>query len=158
MFLKINEEMKQRLIKLCCRKNGYIHSNRDTKSFIKNNDAELYDYLCGIVDLTEYNDNIKEVICKDMKEHFFDKIIVTDKENRIIKIYDNGLTETTFDKLTFHFTCDYAKCIANMEHDLFHQTRKGKHNNYDFIFDKDYIEPILIPLEDIKGLDIYDNL
>ena len=31
-------------------------------------------------------------------------------------------------------------------------------NNYDFIFDKDYIEPILIPLEDIKGLDIYDNL
>ena len=62
MFLKISEEMKQRLIKLCCRKNGSIHNNRDTKSFIKNNDAELYDYLCGIVDLTEYDDNIKEVI------------------------------------------------------------------------------------------------
>ena len=29
--------------------------------------------------------NIKEVICKDTKEHFFDKIIVTDKENHIIK-------------------------------------------------------------------------
>ena len=39
-----------------------VHNNRDTKSFIKNNDAELYDYLCGIVDLTEYDDNIKEVI------------------------------------------------------------------------------------------------
>ena len=47
---------------MCCRKNGAIHNNRDTKSFIKNNDAELYDYLCGVVDLTEYDDNIKEVI------------------------------------------------------------------------------------------------
>ena len=47
---------------MCCRKNGAIHNNRDTKSFIKNNDAELYDYLCGIVDLNEYDDNIKEVI------------------------------------------------------------------------------------------------
>ena len=62
MKINISEEMKQRLIKLCCRKNGAIHSNRDTKSFIKNNDAELYDYLCGVVDLSEYDDNIKEVI------------------------------------------------------------------------------------------------
>ncbi len=143
-------------------------SNKKTnfaKSNEKTNHLNLITYMVNIKEL--YNElvktflienNIKEVICKDMKEHFFDKIIVTDKENRIIKIYDNGLTEITFKKLTFHFTCDYAQCIAKMEHDLFHQTRKGKHNNYDFIFDKDYIEPILIPLEDIKGLDIYDNL
>lgn len=39
-----------------------VHNNRDTKSFIKNNDVGLYDYLCGVVDLTEYDDNIKEVI------------------------------------------------------------------------------------------------
>ena len=142
-------------------------SNKKTnfaKSNEKTNHLNLITYMANIKEL--YNElvktflienNIKEVICKDMKEHFFDKIIVTDKENRIIKIYDNGFTETTFDKLTFHFTCDYAQCIA-MEHDLFLQTRKGKHNNYDFIFDKDYIKPILIPLEDIKGLDIYDNL
>ena len=45
-----------------------------------------------------------------------------------------------------------------MEHDLFMQTRKGKHNNYNFIFDEDYIKPTLISIEDIKGLDIYDNL
>ena len=62
MNININEEMKQRLIKLCCRKNGTICGNKETKTFIKNNDAELYDYLCGIVDLTEYDDNIKEVI------------------------------------------------------------------------------------------------
>ena len=93
-----------------------------------------------------------------MKEHFFDKIIVTDKENRIIKVYTDGLKETTFSNLSFHFTCDYAQCIAKMEHDLFLQTRNGKHNNYDFIFDNDYIKPKLIPLEDIKDLDKYDNL
>ena len=62
MKINISEEMKQRLIKLCCRKNGTINYKRDTKTFIKNNDVELYDYLCGIVDLTEYDDNIKEVI------------------------------------------------------------------------------------------------
>lgn len=62
MNINISEEMKQRLIKLCCRKNGTINNKRDTKTFIKNNDAELYDYLCSVVDLTEYNDNIKEVI------------------------------------------------------------------------------------------------
>ena len=103
--------------------------------------------------------NIKEVICKDTKEHFFDKIVVTDKENRIIKVYTtDGLIEITWNNLYLHFTCDYAQCIAKMEHDLFQQTRNMQHNNYNFIFDEDYNKPKLIPLEDIKGLDKYDNL
>lgn len=102
--------------------------------------------------------DIKEVVCKDTNEHFFDKIIVTDKEKRIIKVYAHGLTETTWDNLHFNFTCDYAQCLAKMEHDLFLQTRQGKHKNYNFIFDDDYIKPTLIPINDIKGLDKYDNL
>lgn len=102
--------------------------------------------------------NIKEVTCKDTKEHFFDKIVVSDKTKRQIKAYRHGLTETTWDNLYFDFTIDYAQCLAKMEHDLFMQTRNGKHNNYNFIFDEDYIKPTLIPIEDIKGLDIYDNL
>ena len=59
---------------MCCRKNGAIHSNRDTKSFIKNNDAELYDYLCGVVDLSEYDDNIKEVILCILYDGFSSKM------------------------------------------------------------------------------------
>lgn len=120
--------------------------------------ANIKDLYKELVKTFLIENNIKEVICKDTKEHFFDKIIVTDKENRIIKVYTYGLKETTFSNLSFHFTCDYAQCIAKMEHDLFLQTRNGKHNNYDFIFDNDYIKPKLIPLQDIKGLDKYDNL
>lgn len=75
-------------------------SNKKTNfalSNVKTNQLNLITYMANIKEL--YNEliktflienNIKEVICKDMKEHFFDKIIVTDKENRIIKIYDNG--------------------------------------------------------------------
>ena len=82
--------------------------------------------------------NIKEVICKDTKEHFFDKIVVTDKENRFIKVHTTDeLIEITWNNLYLHFTCDYAQCIAKMEHDLFQQTRNMQHNNYNFIFDED---------------------
>lgn len=102
--------------------------------------------------------NIKEVICKDTKEHFFDKIVVSDKKHRQIRVYEQGIYKSTLDNLYFHFTCDYAQCLAKMEHDLFMQTRKGQHHNYDFIFDEDYVKPTLIPIEDIKGLDKYDNL
>lgn len=102
--------------------------------------------------------NIKEVICTDTKEYFFDKIVVSDKIKRQIKAYRFGLIETTWDNLYFDFTIDYAQCLVKMEHDLFMQIRKEKHDNYNFIFDEDYIEPTLISYEDIKGLDKYDNL
>ena len=93
-----------------------------------------------------------------MKEHFFDKIVVSDKKRRQIKVYTSGTYKLTFDNLYFHFTCDYAQCLAKMEHDLFMQTRKARHYNYDFIFDEDYVKPTLFSVEDIKGLDKYDNL
>lgn len=102
--------------------------------------------------------NIKEVTCKDIKEPFFDKIVVSDKKQRQIKVYAPGMTEPTWDNLYFHYTCDYAQCLAKMEHDLFMQTRNARHNNYNFIFDEDYIKPTLFSHEDIKGLDKYDNL
>ena len=106
--------------------------------------------------LTE--NNIKEVVCTDTKEHFFDKIVVTNKQQREIEVFAHGFTTTTWKNLYFDFSVDYAQCLANMEHDLYLQTRNGKHNKYNFIFDEDYIKPTLVSLEDIKGLDKYDNL
>lgn len=87
--------------------------------------------------------NIKEVICKDMKEHFFDRVVVVDKANRVISVDKYGYKNFT-DNLYFDFTCDYAQCLANMEHNLYMQTREGKHDKYDFIFDEDYSAPILV--------------
>lgn len=55
-----------------------------------------------------------------------------------IKVYTTDeLIEITWNNLYLHFTCDYAQCIAKMEHDLFQQTRNMQHNNYNFIFDED---------------------
>jgi len=76
--------------------------------------------------------NIKEVVCTDKKEHFFDRIEV--KKNGTITVYAHGLTKTTWKKLYFDFTVDYAVCLANMEHDLFLQQRQGKHEKFNFYF------------------------
>ena len=40
----------------------------------------------------------------------------------------------SWDNLYFHFSCDYAVCLANMEIDLFMQKRNGKHDKFNFIF------------------------
>lgn len=90
---------------------------------------------------------IKEVICKDTKEHFFDRIVLLD--DNTINVYDYGF-KTPWTNLYFDFTCDYAQCLAKMEHDLFLQERKGKHENYDFIFNDEYEEPILINIKDLE--------
>lgn len=75
---------------------------------------------------------VKEVICTDDKEHFFDRIVVA--ENGSIKVFSHGFTTTTWDNLYFDFSCDYAVCLANMEIDLFMQKRNGKHDKFNFIF------------------------
>ena len=75
---------------------------------------------------------VKEVICTDTKEHFFDRIVVA--ENGSIKVFSHGFTTTTWDNLYFDFSCDYAVCLANMEIDLFMQKRNGKHDKFNFIF------------------------
>ena len=76
--------------------------------------------------------NVKEVVCTDTKEHFFDRIVVA--ENGSIKVFSHGFTTTTWDNLYFDFSCDYAVCLANMEIDLFMQKRNGKHDKFNFIF------------------------
>lgn len=76
--------------------------------------------------------NIKEVVCNDIKEHFFDRITIN--KNGSMNVFKHVFTKTTWSKLYFDFTSDYAKCLANMEHDLFLQQRNGKHEMYDFIF------------------------
>lgn len=95
--------------------------------------------------------DIKEVVCTDDKEHFFDRIQMT--ENGKLKVFNYGLKETTWDNLYFDFTCDYAKCLSNMEHDLYLQTRNGKHNMFTFYFTDDYEKPILIPCDEIDELE-----
>ena len=74
--------------------------------------------------------NVKEVICTDTKEHFFDRIVVA--ENGSIKVFNHGFTNITWNNLYFDFTADYAKCLSDMEHDLYLQQRNGKHNMYSF--------------------------
>lgn len=66
--------------------------------------ANIKDLYKELVKTFLIENNIKEVICKDIKEHFFDKIIVTDKENRIIKVYIDGLKDITFSNLLFNFS------------------------------------------------------
>ena len=95
--------------------------------------------------------NIKEVVCTDTKEHFFDRIVA--KENGSIEVFNYGFTKTAWNELYFDFTCDYAKCLSNMEHDLFLQTRNGKHDMYTFYFTEQYQKPTLIPRQEIDELE-----
>lgn len=74
---------------------------------------------------------IKEVVCTDIKEHFFDCIVV--KENGKITVFKHQLTNTYWIKLYFDFTIDYANCIANMEKKLLLQHRNEISNKYKFI-------------------------
>lgn len=90
---------------------------------------------------------IKEVVCKDTKEHFFDRIVVLD--DGTLNVYNHGL-RTPWKHLYFDFTCDFAQCIAKMEHDLYLQERRGKHNNYDFTFNDEYEEPVLIDIKELE--------
>ena len=78
--------------------------------------------------------NVKEVVCTDTNEHYFDRIVVA--ENGSIKVFSHGFTTTTWDNLYFDFTCDYAVCLANMEKDMFMQQRNGKHDKFNFIFNE----------------------
>lgn len=114
--------------------------------------ADLYDSI-----ITQFLilHNVREVICTDTKEHFFDRIVVD--ENGSLKVFDDGFIKTTWSKLYFDYTCDYAVCLANMEKDLFMQTRKGKHEKYTFIFNDNYQEPTLITMEEAKNLDKYEK-
>ena len=114
--------------------------------------ADLYDTIISQFLVLH---NVKEVICTDTKEHFFDRIVVG--ENGSIKVYNHGFTKTTWDRLYFDYTCDYAVCLASMEKDLFMQTRNGKHEKFTFIFNDNYQEPTLITMEEAKSLDRYER-
>lgn len=93
---------------------------------------------------------IKKVVCTDMKEHFFDRIDVND--DGTMNVYSYGLS-FPFANLSFDFTMDYAKCLSNMEHDLYMQERRGSHNNFTFYFTDIYEEPTLISREEIDELE-----
>lgn len=107
-------------------------------------------YMRLITNFFVLND-IKEVVCTDTKEHFFDRIEIS--KNGKLKVFKYGFTETTWNNLYFDFTCDYAKCLSNMEHDLYLQTRNGKHNMFTFYFTDEYEEPILFSMEEIDELE-----
>lgn len=106
--------------------------------------ADLY---CEILKQFLILNKIKEVICKDTKEHFFDRIVVMD--DGTLNVYNYGF-KTPWHGLHFDFTCDYAQCLAKMEHDLYLQERRGKHDNYDFIFNEQYEEPVLFSIKELE--------
>lgn len=84
--------------------------------------------------------NIKEVVCTDTKEHYFDKIVVNKcvGERYYLEVYSHGLS-TAFNSLLFDFTTDYATCLAGMEQDLYMQERKGAHLRYTFTFNENIL-------------------
>lgn len=94
---------------------------------------------------------VKEVVCTDTNEHFFDRILVD--ENGTLKVYKYGLKETTWDNLYFDFACDYAVCLANMEKDLYMQERRGKHEKFTFTFNDKYMQPILFSAKDVDDME-----
>lgn len=72
---------------------------------------------------------VKEVICNDVKEKFFDKIVVKSDGSYIVK--NGGIS---FSSLLFDFHLDYSKVLYYIEEDLFliHHGGKGKHFSYVF--------------------------
>lgn len=109
--------------------------------------AELYNKL--FAKFFELH-KIKKVVCTDMKECFFDRIEVDDDGTMNVYKYDFSFP---FDWLSLDYTMDYAKCLSNMEHDLFMQERRGKHNSFTFYFTDLYEEPTLIEKEEIDKLE-----
>ena len=95
-------------------------------------------YLTLIAKFFEVH-KIKEVVCTDTKEHFFDRIEI-DKNGKL-RVFENG---SIWDTIRLNSTCDYAKCLSNMEHDLYLQERDGKHDKFTFYFTNDYKKPILL--------------
>ena len=63
--------------------------------------------------------NVKEVICTDTKEHFFDRIVVA--ENGSIKVFSHGFTTTTWKKI-----CSCNKETENMKNSISYSTKQHK--------------------------------
>lgn len=72
--------------------------------------------------------DIREIYCYDNNEHFFDKIIRNNDDS--LTIHKHGMT---WKKLLFDFSLDYAKCLSNMEHELFLKTHNSQNTKYKFI-------------------------
>ena len=92
---------------------------------------EIADMYSALINKFFEVHNIEKVVCTDENEHFFDRIDVVSKDK--INVYSHGLV-TPFSGLLFDFTCDYAKCLSDMEHDLYLQERDGNHEKYTFYF------------------------
>lgn len=59
--------------------------------------------------------NVCEVWCECENPHFFDHIVLNDGG---MLVYNHGL-KTPWKGLFFDFTVDYAKCLGNIEEDLY---------------------------------------
>jgi len=82
--------------------------------------ADLYSEL---VKKTLQLHNVKEMRCVATKEHFFDRIVITDDGRMEVCKYN---LSKPFEWLSYDFTVDFSQCLVNIEHDLFLAQRKGK--------------------------------
>jgi hypothetical protein len=66
--------------------------------------------------------NIKEIRCENKKEHFFDRLVMSEEGK--LEIWKYKL-KWPMKKLSFDHTVDYATCLSYIEHDLYLAQRNG---------------------------------
>ena len=74
-----------------------------------------------LIRMTLVDNNVKTVLNTEPKEHFFDKIEVS--ENGGLKIWRHGLD---FDNFYFDYTMDFARCLSYLEDAIYSQSHGGK--------------------------------
>ena len=100
------------------------------------NFEKLASMYCELIKQFLVLHHVIEVVCNDAEEHFFDRIVV--QNNNALNVFKYGFNTPSFDTLLFDFTCDYAQCLAKMEHYLYLQKSRGKKDGdlYTFTFDE----------------------
>jgi hypothetical protein len=97
----------------------------------------------SLIHITLFLHDVKEVICENDKEHFFDRIVIEDDK---LQVYKYGLKKP-YDFLSYDFTNDYARCLSYIEDSLYAMQRGGKPlHGMKIIFKKEDIKEEDMPL------------
>ena len=97
----------------------------------------------SLIHITLFLHNVREVICENDKEHFFDRIVIEDDR---LQVYKYGLKKP-YDFLSYDFTNDYARCLSYIEDSLYAMQRGGKPlHGMKIIFKKEDVKEEDMPL------------
>ncbi len=85
------------------------------------NFEELSSLYERIIYLTLKLHNVREVVCENEKEHYFDRIVTRDDG---LEVFTYGF-EKPSKRLYFDFTNDYARCLSYIEDSIYVMLRGG---------------------------------